>query len=522
MVRSFWFAGFLAGLALLATPLVAQSEPQLSSDSTRDLPVVLRTRTSTHYRLPDGTTRAVITVRPHNYRDAQGQWHEIREVLAPGADAAWQNLENGLMTRFPNSLTDGVAVQGHGFPELRMRPRALVGLDAFGDPRATQLPQAAMLVKLADNRVQYPGLFPGVADDYIVGPDRLKHNLIITEDGLAGFEGSTWFGGEFTLEIPAGFTVVERPELRVVELRDASGRCIYELGAVDATDAAGEVVNGELRVRQEGNLLHASMLIPMAWASDRNRVFPIELDPTLLLQPDPAVGKDTHIRANSATTNYGTGTSIGSNYGTGSGWLTILIQFDVSTIPSSNTVTAAQMELYHWGNTGQNHTITSSQITSAWTESTVNWNTAPTYAATPATSMVYPANLNVWRIWTGFTTLTQSWVSGSAANHGIYMINTGVGYEHFHYYHYSSDYTTTPTQRPRFIVDYMSSNPPVVTGVSPGTVNWGQTLTITGTDLAGASSVTIGGTAAAITSNRPRRSSALWPTPRPPAPAPWW
>lgn len=51
-------------------------------------------------------------------------------------------------------------------------------------------------------------------------------------------------------------------------------------------------------MRQEGNNLYLDITAEQAWLKDLARKFPAVIDPTLVLQPDPANSVDTFAAAN--------------------------------------------------------------------------------------------------------------------------------------------------------------------------------------------------------------------------------
>jgi hypothetical protein len=54
----------------------------------------------------------------------------------------------------------------------------------------------------------------------------------------------------------------------------------------------------------------------------------------------------------------------------------IIIRFDTSSIPDSETVTSATLYMYHEANNGEGHTINVyEELNDAWTEGSVTWNT---------------------------------------------------------------------------------------------------------------------------------------------------
>jgi len=67
------------------------------------------------------------------------------------------------------------------------------------------------------------------------------------------------------------------------------------------------------------------------------------LDPTITLQPDPTEGKDTYITTNSEDANYGTYYELWMGY---SGFHKALLQFDLSSIPSSEPIVSATLSVY--------------------------------------------------------------------------------------------------------------------------------------------------------------------------------
>ncbi len=455
------------------------------------LPVASQTRVATHYRLPDGSLRAVLTVKPHNYQDSDGNWHVIDETLKRDVEYAYKNLENGLTSRFPDALADGIRFAGHNQPAVTLRPAQLVGYAADGSVLNAVTPWRAFAQQEGDKTVFYPGLYNGVTDEYVLGPDMVKHNMVVYRNGLAGYEASEFVAGEYMLDMPAGWSA--QASNRKLRLLNEFGECIYEVGAVDAFDAAGEVFNGDLTWRLDGTVLHLGMKVSTAWLLDAQRQWPVRIDPTLTLQPDGTVGKDALLYSGGG--NFGTYEFMTFNSG---GDTEGIIEYNLSSMPSGATVTAAQFEAWHLYNTITGHVVNLYTASAAWVESTIAWSTKPARSATQSSSLTFTnGSPNVWRIWTGLGTLVASWLNSSVANNGFYIVNTTNSV--FVAYLRSSDWTTA-TERPKLVIDY-SNTPPSVTSVSPNPVSWSQTLTITGTSLTGATAVTIGGVAAAITSN---------------------
>lgn len=168
------------------------------------------------------------------------------------------------------------------------------------------------------------------------------------------------------------------------------------------------------------------------------------IDPTLTLQPDATAGKDTYIYSFSATTNFGTQTTI--PVGNMSGSVTrvrSLLAFDVSSVPAGATLTAATLSLFEQSvgtEIGANvFTARIKRLLRNWVEAEATWNiysignnwsvaggsSGSDYSATDSATWTYksPA-LNAFRDFATAQILTDvsNFVSGAVSNFGWLLI----------------------------------------------------------------------------------------------------
>jgi hypothetical protein len=100
------------------------------------------------------------------------------------------------------------------------------------------------------------------------------------------------------------------------------------------------------------------------------------------------------------------------------------VQFDLSSIPSGATVLEATLRLFYddcdFGPDAVD--VGTYEVTSPWAESTLSWNTQPSFAGTAedVVSLACAGATGVYVEW-DVTGLVQDWVSGSAPNHGVAM-----------------------------------------------------------------------------------------------------
>lgn len=203
---------------------------------------------------------------------------------------------------------------------------------------------------------------------------------------------------------------------------------------------------------------------------------------TLNLQPDATAGKDTTLeQAQGGIYNYGTTPNMWTGHRTTWGGIQrIVIQFDLSSIPTSATVTSATLSLYL--NTNINGdvngiTVDAYRFRRAWLEGTkdasmysdgANWNTydsinnwgAPgaTDSATDidataigSTTLAVSATTGQFYDWSLTPSAVQGWVDGSFTNNGL-LLKGEVESENMKAF--SSSDNTTASQHPKMSVDY--------------------------------------------------------------------
>ena len=98
-----------------------------------------------------------------------------------------------------------------------------------------------------------------------------------------------------------------------------------------------------------------------------------------------------------------------------------LIQFDLSALPAGAMVSSATLSLFHGsnGNNGSQYDIF--RVTSAWDESTVTFDTAPTFDPTAVSSLIIADNnYGLFRDW-DITSLLLGWTDASFANYGMWI-----------------------------------------------------------------------------------------------------
>ncbi len=166
---------------------------------------------------------------------------------------------------------------------------------------------------------------------------------------------------------------------------------------------------------------------------------------------------------NTSSINYGSVESFAQNYycdyTNGS---PILYKFDISQLPDNIIITNAYFSAYYWdagGDTSSSLSRTCRAITSDWDESTVTWNTRPSWDSINRGSISQPINGGSGWYNSGNNSLTQlvsEWYSGSRINYGLVTIRTSCttsgGGDSWRIHTYLRE--TNTNKKPKLVVQY--------------------------------------------------------------------
>ncbi|GIF74973.1 right-handed parallel beta-helix repeat-containing protein [Asanoa siamensis] len=125
---------------------------------------------------------------------------------------------------------------------------------------------------------------------------------------------------------------------------------------------------------------------------------------------------DSWVLQSSASSNYGTDSSIKVDSESGGNNARVLVRFTLPAIPSGCSVTNAQLRLYA-GSYKTGRTLEAIRLGAAWTEANVRWNNQPAVTGTGATV----ASGSGYRQWTVTSQVGSMYADG---NHGFLIRDT--------------------------------------------------------------------------------------------------
>jgi RHS repeat-associated protein len=358
-------------------------------------------RTSTSRTERDAAGRLTTTVYPErvHYRDVSGRWVPIDTRLSPAGDG-WVNTTNAFHTRFTKAFSDGY---------LR--------LDVADRAYTLSMPGADDAVATVDGaRIAYASVRPGVDLRYDLAASGVKETLVLADATVP-----TEY--RFDLTTPTDTTAAPRSD-GSIELRVAGHRePLVLLPAPTVADAptaaqdAPEPLRGvaALAVAQvRPGLFTLDLSVDADWLRSPQRRFPVELDPTFVIQPDTT----------DATFFPTCPTCTGAQWpelwiGTGaSTTYRAAMQFDLSAVPVGarvDTATLGTRIVAGIVGNSSTHRIDAHRVTAAWTTS----------SALPSSDAVILASATAGP---GVTTMTfdvsstvRGWHTGTLPNNGIML-----------------------------------------------------------------------------------------------------
>ncbi|MEW6189707.1 MAG: cytochrome c3 family protein [Actinomycetota bacterium] len=375
--------------------------------------VQLRSQYAKVFKNLEGTMTAVIYATPVHYRDDVGGWHELNP-----------SIKNLKVTDLPFR-----AAFGSTTPSLTLK---------VDKTEVKFIPKGAKRVhgKVYKNRITYKNAFKSTDLRYKVGATYVKEEIILKESSAPH---------SFVFEVVSNKSIAP---LKGGSLDFGNCRTVSPF----AKDFEERISNVNITLKKIKGKSFLTLSVDPAWL--KTATFPVIIDPTVVIQPDPIVGKDAHVDSTQPDVNFGADATLNAWIGTVTTTRSFL-QFDLSSIPPKSIINSASLQLYVKSAFGGNVYVR--KVASEWKEGTgavpadgVTWNTQPSFEEILDRQLMDAAD--VWKSW-DITTLVSDWHAGREINKGIVLLTGETGIIEGGVF-YSSDYADDPTLRPKLVVDY--------------------------------------------------------------------
>jgi RHS repeat-associated protein len=456
------------------TPLV---KPDPHAKRVKELPD-RRSATASYFQMSDGSVQEELSAVPVHYRDAKGQWQNVDTSVKPVSHAGFTSgvTGNAFQTYF-----------GSGTGSLMRMESGSGSIQLDADGANLTAP------KISGGTVTYPGVFPGADVSYQTGPDGVKESIVLAKAPAAG---ATY---AFTMKV-AGLTPKQLPDGAIAFYGSESADAAFVIPAPVMSDAKPDPsspygvaysanVTQSMTFDAATGLLHLTVTPDASWLASSKRVYPVTVDPTIVVSSTSSTAANVMILADGPTTNYSTSwrLSVGT---TATGAARTLIKFAMPSVPSGTTITSADLQLYYDQTflTGGNAvSMQALAANAAWSPATATWSNASSIGGPVAGTTATVANqLGVWNDFP-VTSTVQGWLSGTTANNGFVLkaasestlSQGGPRYEGSGYY-----YNGEVKNYPKLVITYgvpgVTVNPPTVIHSTGAELSWPAYTNTTG------------------------------------------
>ncbi|MBM7861010.1 DNRLRE domain-containing protein [Lentzea nigeriaca] len=399
----------------------------------RELPE-RRTPSMRVFELSNGQLEAEISAAPQHFQDSGGEWQPVDTTVREQARDGYLfgNDTNAFVSAF-GDRTDRVAKFSFSGTQ--------VGLGLDGESRKLD-------PKVERDSVTYRGAWDGADFSYQVTRGSLKEKITLA----APPKDATY---RFSLDL-AGVVAQAQPDGSIAFFRaNADAPPLYVMPKPFMFDSSAKSYSDKVSqtFEQHGPKITVTVRADQEWLAAPERKYPVVIDPTISVEPTSNSGQDAQIWSDTPTRNDGADyrLSVGTD---NTGIARSLVKFDMSVVPAGTNLTSAKLRMYYDNelHVGTNDvTMEARRVTAAWAESTVTWNSSNTaFAEAGLSTAVKRANVTqVWNEW-DVRNIAQSWVSGSAQNHGFMVkatdetLNRGGAIHHAAEFAFNGDTATFP------------------------------------------------------------------------------
>ena len=195
---------------------------------------------------------------------------------------------------------------------------------------------------------------------------------------------------------------------------DYDNLVVFELGNLYAVDSAGNYTDKVYYhvEKQHDNEAIISITVDSEYLSREDLVYPLLIDPTVTVSGALST-YDTYVSSKWPYSNYYLNQYLRTGKDENSWARRILIKFDIPSSVDANTMQYAYLALKY--QSGTTPTVRAQRVTSAWTSSTVTWNTIPSCASVQSSQMALYTG-DWYRIYD--TETVRNWRLGNYTNYG--------------------------------------------------------------------------------------------------------
>ena len=239
--------------------------------------VSLREENAKHFKLSDGTMKAVSYAQAVHYKDENGNWIDIDNSLTlSGSEYATSNKQK---IKFANkSGSNGLISIKDGEYKIDFTPlntnKVSVEIENPEENNSRKFDDVKKLNKLV-SKATYKDIYSGIDLEYILVGNNIKENIIVKE------KQSEY---SFSFEIKLNKLNAELENNAIVLTDSKTGEKVYEIPAPYMLDANGEYSDSvEYTLTKDSKWKYTlTVIADPSWINAEEREFPVKIDPTFI------------------------------------------------------------------------------------------------------------------------------------------------------------------------------------------------------------------------------------------------
>ena len=237
--------------------------------------VSLRDENIKHFKLSDGTTKAVAYATPVHYKDTDGNWIDIDNALTLNGSEYTANNKSEI--KFANkSGSSGLISIKDGEYKIDFTPlntnKVSVEIENPQENNSRKFDDVKKLNNLV-SYATYKNIYDGIDLEYVLVGNNIKENIIVNEKQESY---------EFSFEIKLSKLNAELINNAVVLTDNTTGEQVYEIPAPYMLDAGGGYSSDvEYTLTQNSEWKYTlTVTANPEWINNTERQLPVKIDPT--------------------------------------------------------------------------------------------------------------------------------------------------------------------------------------------------------------------------------------------------
>ena len=367
--------------------------------------IALRTENTKHFKLSDGTVKAVSYAQPVHYMDEDGNLIDIDNALTLNGNEYSTNNKQEIKFANKSGSTGLISIKD-GEYKIDFTPlntnKVSVEIENPQENNSRKFDDVKKLNNLV-SYATYKNIYDGIDLEYVLVGNNIKENIIVNEKQESY---------EFSFEIKLSKLNAELINNAVVLTDSTTGEQVYEIPAPYMLDASGEYSGDvEYTLTQNGKWKYTlTVTANPEWINNTERQLPVKIDPTIGNN-----GITSVVRRSGSVEGYPSTLKVGNEY------MSYLKLYSLPTLPNDAYLVDAFLSLKHIS--GEDVYIGAYQIIEDWSDITAYGGD---YATTP-TDYNYIVEKedgtygnNGWFTWDIYD-IVHSWYSGEQ-NFGVALV----------------------------------------------------------------------------------------------------